>query len=706
MGENPGSHVEHAELRNDIDPGGRGDDGLIPAAPRRHLAAYTGGFLLNRRIRRILSLSGWDMAPMLRPARADAVAVWGRRPVSWRGLTVANRWKRPVLNVEDAWLRSVLPGSSGAPPIGLLLDGRGMHYDGAVASDLENILATADLVPLETRARDGIQFLRDAGLSKYANWDPELNAPEAGYVLIVDQTAGDAALGGAGAEVFAAMLRAARAEWPDARIVIKTHPVTVSGRRAGHFSDADCDARTTLLTAPINPWALLDGAQAVYCVSSQLGFEAVLSGHRPVVFGQPFYAGWGLSEDRLPIPRRKRRLSAEALFAGAMLLYPTWYDPYRDRLTCFEEAARALAAQARAWREDRTAVVCAGMKPWKHAPVRAFLSGTPRFEVRPERGLERAKRAGQKLLIWAGQESPALRDRADAAGVPMIRVEDGFLRSVGLGAQLLPAASLVLDDLGIYFDPTRPSRLEVLIDQTAALPRYARARAAALQDAIVRARLTKYNVGAEAPVAVPDGRRCVLVPGQVEDDASIRTGTTDVATNLELLRRARAHFPQAFIIYKPHPDVEIGLRTGAVSDAEAEGLADVVARDISAAQAMELCDVVWTMTSLMGFEALLRGREVHCLGMPFYAGWGLTEDHGASVPRRRARPDLTALVHATLIAYPRYFDAETGLACPPEVTLERLSQGARSVSRHATRRHKVVAAAQYRLRNLAHLWRG
>ncbi|MEM9778492.1 MAG: capsular polysaccharide biosynthesis protein [Pseudomonadota bacterium] len=672
---------------------------------KRRLAAYTGGFLLNRRIRRILDLAGWQVSPMLRPGRAEAVAVWGRRPVSWRGLAVARRWNLPVLNVEDAWLRSVRPGSSGEPPLGLLLDRQSMHFDAAVPSDLEDLLATADLRAHAARARDGIAFLQGHGLSKYSNWEPGAEVPPPGYVLVVDQTAKDAALGGAGPETFQAVLAAARADWPDAPIVIKTHPVTASGTRAGHYTEADLDARTTLLSAPVNPWVLLNGARGVYCVSSQLGFEAILTGHRPVVFGQPFYAGWGLTEDRNPIARRTRSLSVEELFAGAMLLYPTWYDPYRDRLGQFEDVAQALAAQARAWREDRRPVVCAGMKPWKHKPMRAFLGAATRFEVKPERGVQVAAQLDRRLLLWAGKETAEIRRAAAASNVPLVRVEDGFLRSVGLGAQLLPAASLVLDDLGIYFDPTRPSRLEAMIAASIALPPQARARAERLQAAILSARLTKYNVGDEVPLKVPDGATCVLVPGQVEDDASIRTGTTEVSTNLELLRRARAHFPDAFIIYKPHPDVEIGLRKGAVSDAEAKGLADVVAREISAAQAMDLADVVWTMTSLMGFEALLRGREVHCLGMPFYAGWGLTEDHAQEALRRRARPDLTGLVHATLIDYPRYFDAQTGLACPPEVTLERLSRGAASVSQQATRRHKAVAAVQYRLRRFAHLWR-
>ena len=679
---------------------------------RRALAAYTGGFLFNRRIRRILELSGWTLRPSLRPGACDAVAVWGRRPVSWRALAVSRRFGVPLLNVEDAFLRSVRPGAAGEPAIGLLMDAKALHYDASKPSELEELIgARATLTePQSTRARDGIALLRDAGLSKYSDWLPEAEPPAPGYVLVIDQTRGDAAIthAGADADTFARMLAAARAEHPEARIVLRTHPVTAAGHRKGHFGVDETDARTAICANPVNPWALLAGADAVYCVSSQLGFEAMLAGHRPVVFGQPFYAGWGLSDDRVPIARRTARPTVEALFHAAMIEYPAWYDPYRDRLTDFETAAHALAAQARAWRESRRAFVCAGMRPWKHKPVREFLRGrsTPVFENRPEAAIRHAARTGRSVLLWAGKETPQVRAQAAAAQVPLWRVEDGFLRSVGLGANLLPAASLVLDDLGIYFDPTRPSRLETLIADAVSLPAWKRRRVGALTAAIVAERLTKYNVGAEeGAVRIPSDRRCVLVPGQVEDDASIRLGTSALRTNLELLRRARAHFPEAFIIYKPHPDVEIGLRTGAVPEDEAARLADWVARDLSAPAAMDLADVVWTMTSLMGFEALLRGKEVHCLGMPFYAGWGLTQDHGQSHPRRTARPDLDGLVHAALLDYPRYFDARTGLACPAEVILDRLAERGGSVTRQATLRHKWIAAAQYRLRRFAPLWR-
>ena len=67
--------------------------------------------------------------------------------------------------------------------------------------------------------------------------------------------------------------------------------------------------------------------------------------------------------------------------------------------------------------------------------------------------------------------------------------------------------------------------------------------------------------------------------------------------------------------------------------------------------------------------------------MPFYAGWGLTDDDLPAPPRRGAA-SLEALVHAALVAYPRYVDPDTGRLTTVEATIERLARPA-SVSRAA-----------------------
>ncbi|MFQ5438570.1 MAG: capsular polysaccharide biosynthesis protein, partial [Paracoccaceae bacterium] len=556
---------------------------------------------------------------------------------------------------------------------------------------------------MHARARAALALWSELGLSKYNAFDPDLPLPEPGYVLVIDQTRDDASIrhGAAKAETFARMLDAARHENPGARILIKTHPETALGFRKGHYEKSDEDTRVSLFADPVSPQELIRGASAVYCATSLMGFEAILAQKRPRVFGRPFYGGWGLSDDEQTFKRRTRTLSREALFAGAMLIYPVWYDPCRDRLCDFETAAISLAARARAWQQDSPGYAALGMRLWKRRPLRLFFRGAGArlsFHNDPAR----AAASGRRGLVWAGQESDAVKREFSRTGCPLLRLEDGFLRSRGLGAELVPALSLVVDDLGIYYDPNRESRLERMLNASDDLSDAALARARRLCQHITESGLSKYNIGAGSPLDWPRGRRKILVPGQVEDDQSILKGAGDIRRNLDLLACARRENPDAFIAYKPHPDVEAGLRKGAIAGTEALFHADVILAGVDPIQAIIAADEVWTISSLAGFEALLRARSVTCLGTPFYAGWGLTRDLGASVARRKARVSLDALVYCTLIQYPRYLDPVSGLACPVEVVAERLVSGDGLARGPANR---VLSKCQGMLASFAPLWR-
>ncbi len=670
----------------------------------RRLYVYNGGLLARGRVRRILELAGYRVC-LGAPGPEDLVGVWGRSPTAGRGEFVAERRGAGILRVEDAFLRSVRPGRAGEPPLGLMLDRSGVHFDPSRPSDLETLLATDPLddFALLERARALFERIRRAELSKYNNHDLSLEPPAPGsYALVIDQTEADASVTASGAtpETFAEMLAYAEIEQSGARILIKTHPETREGFRRGHFGAEAAKGRVEFLTAPIAPYALLEGATAVYTVSSQLGFEAIMAGHRPRVFGQPFYAGWGLTEDEHPVARRERKLTRAQLFAAAMFLAPTWYDPCRDRLCTPEEAIDQLEAEVRCWREDRAGHVATGMRLWKRPHLQRFYGRWRPLRFDDRRPVARARAEGRGVLAWASAAEP-LAVEAAAAGVPFARVEDGFLRSQGLGAALVPPLSLAADDLGIYYDPTQESRLERLIAEAAALPEGELLRAERLVAAIVKAGVTKYMVAGDLP-AMPEGH-LILVPGQVEDDASILTACRDERTNLALLERTRAENPGARIVYKPHPDVAAGLRPGAVPEAELARLADLVVGEADPAALVAAADEVWTLTSLLGFEALLRGKSVTCLGAPFYAGWGLTRDLGA-VPARRGtvRPSLEAMAHAALIAYPRYRDPVSGLPCPAEVIVERLASGAVGRPAPALR---ALAKLQGLFASYAFLWR-
>lgn len=345
--------------------------------------------------------------------------------------------------------------------------------------------------------------------------------------------------------------------------------------------------------------------------------------------------------------------------------------------------AQALMRRAALRPEGRAGLV--GMSPWKRRCLRPFLVG-PDGPPRAVRSVEAAFAAGLTPVVWGADAPPGA-----------LGVEDGFLRSVGLGVRHAPPLSLVIGTEPPHFDATRPNGFARLAESAAFDPTIL-ARAAKLRARIVELALTKYNLDGRGLLPPdPAGRQAVLVVGQVAGDASIRLGAFGPRDDLGLLRAARARFPDAFLLYRPHPDVTTGLRGGGATPAVAAALADATAPELSAEACLGWADRVVTITSLMGFEALLRGKPVTVLGRPFYAGWGLTDD--ADPFHRGRRLTLDELTAAALILYPAYVDPQTGLPAPPELVVEALAAERRAARRPAGRALRLWRAALSELLN-------
>jgi capsular polysaccharide export protein len=339
-------------------------------------------------------------------------------------------------------------------------------------------------------------------------------------------------------------------------------------------------------------------------------------------------------------------------------------------------AAAELSSQP-AWADEPAITAFLGVAGWKRRSVSRLFADADEpasFHQLASRAVAKARGRHGAVGVWTSRAPKALEPLARQADVPLVRLEDGFLRSNGLGAECRAPLSLVADRTGIYFDPRTPSDLEHIL--TGARFGHALvARAERLVGRIVAQGLTKYNLTGRGAPPARGSRRLVLVAGQVEDDLSVRLGGAGVTSNLMLLARARRMEPDAVIVYRPHPDVEAGHRKGGYGRSQILRFADAVAQDTPLAALLEAVDAVHVLTSLTGFEALLRGREVITHGQPFYAGWGLTRD--LAPPPRRGRPlSLAELAAGALILYPRYLDPVTDRPCTPEVAVQRLAEGA------------------------------
>lgn len=249
-------------------------------------------------------------------------------------------------------------------------------------------------------------------------------------------------------------------------------------------------------------------------------------------------------------------------------------------------------------------------------------------------------------------------------------MEDGFLRSVGLGADLVKPVSWIVDGQGIYYDAHRPSDLENILAK-GTFDEALCYRSAQLRKYILATGLTKYNVAGKSWKRPLGSKRVILVPGQVESDASIAYGSVQKLTNIELLQTVREKNPDAYIVYKPHPDVLAGLRALGKGEQGAPRWCDEVVVDSAIGELLTVVDEVHTLTSLTGFEALLRCKSVTCYGQPFYSGWGLTHDIYANA-RRTRKLTIDELVAGALIQYPLYLSRDGKRLITPEEALESL----------------------------------
>lgn len=424
---------------------------------------------------------------------------------------------------------------------------------------------------------------------------------------------------------------------------------------------------------PLDPWTVFASAALLWFEGDDpLALLAAIAGKVVRIFGR---TGRFAPLDGFDPRDEGWAETLETLVADQVIAPAIFHDPFTGD-PCEPADIAAMLAHWRALIDGNRAIVAAfGMAFWKRETVTPLLwSGGELPFPSAVAALEGAP-AGAQVAVWKARTPPDVLAALEAGPWTLVEVEDGFIRSVGLGADCVPPLSIVVDDLGAHYDASRPSRLEEMLRHASCPPELLE-RAADLRALIVHSGISKYGGDGDAGWSRSNARRQVLVTGQVEDDRSVLLGGGEVGGNLDLLRRVRAAEPEAHVLYRPHPDVEAGHRKGAVADADALAYADEVVRGGSITGLIEAVDAVHVLTSLAGFEALLRGKDVTTHGTPFYAGWGLTRDLAPPCPRRGMPRSLDELVAATLLLYPRYLDPVTRLPCPPELLVARLSTGA------------------------------
>jgi capsule polysaccharide export protein KpsC/LpsZ len=332
-------------------------------------------------------------------------------------------------------------------------------------------------------------------------------------------------------------------------------------------------------------------------------------------------------------------------------------------------------------------VIAFHMKAWKHPFLQEFFPHK-RFYFVPFQLTQRhfqkkvlpLLEAEEKplVMVWSNNLPYFAAQEIARLGLTVFFMEDGFIRSLEAHAGYSVPLSLSLDSRRPYFDSRGKSDLEDLLahydfENDPQLMQRAREG----MQTILEQRLTKYNGRLASPPPTKTqpttARKQVLVIGQVEEDASILYGCDRPFTNNDLVRLAVAENPQAQITYKPHPDVLSRMRREISNPDDVAHLCTIVKGQMSLPDALDAADHIYTITSLAGFEALMRGKKVTTTGAPFYAGWGLTDDRQPT-PRRGINLPVEALFAAAYMLYPLYFDPATGRPTSFEDTIASLTK--------------------------------
>ncbi|MFG5105946.1 capsular polysaccharide biosynthesis protein [Campylobacter lari] len=606
--------------------------------------------------------------------KEDVFVGWGRKKSGLKAIELAKKYNKKFLLLEDGFLRSLNLGVENSPSFSIVKDEVGIYYDATAPSKLENILNTYEFSSKELeQAKKAIELIKKEKLSKYNNnlcLPKELFNTNEERVLIITQVANDTSLKFGLADNFSTqdIINEAIKENPNAKIYIKIHPDVLSGKKQSDFNAQDLPSKCVVIKENYNPIELLSHFKKVYTKTSGMGFEALMLGCECVCYGMPFYAGWGLTQDKQACKRRLKKRSLEEVFCAAYILYSEYFNPYLNQKSDIFDTIYTLAKYKKIEQANSNTLYFLGFTLWKRWFMRPFFKAKNN-KIIFLNSLDELYKANlnpeDKIFIWGKKYDKTLL--AKDFNNEIFLVEDGFLRSVFLGSDLTRPFSLIVDSKGLYVDSSKPSDLEDIL-QNYVFDESLKQRAKKLITIITQNKFSKYNGLKHEKLNFNTDKKIILIPAQVEDDASMILGGAGYDT-LKLLQSVRKANENAFLVFKPHPDVLSGNRKGLKDKSIILKYCDEIIENVSIDSAINVSDEVHTITSTSGFDALLRGKKVVVYGKPFYAGWGLTSDLH-EIPRRTRVLSLEELVAGALILYPRYIHPKSKNLCEVELALD------------------------------------
>lgn len=603
----------------------------------------------------------------------DLIVGWGQDLNATNARQTADFHGLKFQTIEDGFIGC---GKNNMPRISIVIDKMGIHYDSRTRSSLEDLLNSDDKTfnkKLTTEAKKAITFIRKNKLSKYpGNESIPLNrfSSEQPNILIVDQQLSDPSIQYGAKVDIDNMVTTALIENPAAKIYIKLMPEAFTGSSKSILAGFHKHPRIELIVENYNPVALLEKMDKVYVNSSHFGFEALLLGKEIVCFGLPFYAGWGATDDRSECLRRQKLRSTEEIFAAAYILYSHYVHPVSGSHCNIFSALEYLQEQLKVETENQADVYCFGVRHWTRANIKPFLHSSHNRIVFVK-SVSAAKQVGIKLgdrvAIWGTRKPDRLEELIAITGQQPIKLENGFLESLGFESKSAQPTSLLLDTKASYSACAELSTLDSILQNTNFTSQQIK-KSASIRHKITAARKSRLVLKTDAVT----NQIIILIPGQIESEESAILTSNNITTNLALIHSVREYNPDAYLIYKPHPQVANGSALGKVHPDTVLKYCDQYVDLSDIPTCLETVDEVHTMTSMVGFEALIKGIPVTTYGRPFYSGWNLTTDLSTQLTFRK-NLSIDELIAGALLVYPRYYDWDSGSFTDCESVIDKFT---------------------------------
>ena len=264
--------------------------------------------------------------------------------------------------------------------------------------------------------------------------------------------------------------------------------------------------------------------------------------------------------------------------------------------------------------------------------------------------------------------------------LPLVILEDGFIRSIEIGdiKHKSPGLSCIMDHAGIYYDDTLGSAIHQLLDSSWKITKQEEEVGRKAISFILSKELSKYNF--MKPISknfnLEDRYRSVcLVLDQRKGDQSVAGARANALSFARMLKDTIRENPQDLILIKIHPDALLadhqGYFTHLCSKPKTSNV-QILSENINAISLLKAVDKVYTVSSQMGFEALMCRKKVYCYGWPFYSDRGLTVDRGKKRKKISKKRTLEEVFYASYIKYTRYFNPDTYRSCDIFETMEYL----------------------------------